>query len=143
VADWAHTSAGAVQLIHDRTRHVIAGSVELALNRRARRIGLLGRTGIEATEALVLAPCFAVHTAFMRFPIDVLFVDRYGRALRVVHTLKPWRAAVSTPAYAAVELAAGVLGHHGVMVGDHLHLELAAPDGRSVRLQPDLDTRSC
>lgn len=109
-------------LVHERTREVIATRVELAVTRRARRVGLLGRAGLDTDAGLLLAPCFAIHTAFMRFPIDVLFVDRTGRALRVVYGLAPWRVAVSTRAHAVIELAAGVLRRHPVEVGDQLTL---------------------
>lgn len=121
MSDWLRRG-GRVMLVHERTREVIATRVELAVTRRARRVGLLGRTRIDDTAALVLAPCLAVHTAFMRFPIDVLFVDRHGRALRVVHELRPWRAAVAPRSYAAIELAAGVLRQRGVTPGDRLEL---------------------
>lgn len=122
MGEWIPAGAGAVQLVDERTRHVIARHVELALTRHTRRVGLLGRTRIDAGVALVLAPCRTIHTAFMRFPIDVLFVDRRGQALRVVRGLKPWRAAMSARAYAAIELAAGTAKQHGVEIGDRLRL---------------------
>ena len=112
-----------MELIHERTDAVIASSVELALSRTARRTGLLGRVAMDPGAALMLAPCCAVHTAFMRFPIDVLFMDRSGRAMRVIHGLKPWRAAASPRAYAVVELAAGVLARFEVGAGDRFRLE--------------------
>ena len=112
-----------MELIHDRTDAVIASAVELALSRKARRTGLLGRAAMDPGAALVLAPCCAVHTAFMRFPIDVLFMDRTGRAMRVIHGLKPWRAAASPQAYAVVELPAGVLARFEVGAGDRFRLE--------------------
>lgn len=122
MARWLPSGRASVRLVNERNRRVIAGVAELALSRRARRLGLLGRSGIDVDAALILARCFAVHTAGMRFPIDVLFVDRYGRALRTAHALKPWRAAVSVRAYAVIELAAGVLERHDVKVGDRLLL---------------------
>ncbi|MBI3048369.1 MAG: DUF192 domain-containing protein [Acidobacteria bacterium] len=109
-------------LVHGRTREVVASRVELAVTWRARRTGLLGRAGLDAAAAMVLAPCLAVHTAFMRFPIDVLFVDRQGRAVRLVHGLRPWRVAAAPRAWAAIELAAGALRRHGVEAGDRLEL---------------------
>jgi uncharacterized membrane protein (UPF0127 family) len=59
----------------------------------------------------------------MRFPIDVIFLDRDGCALRMIHALRPWRAAMSIHAYAVIELAAGVLEQHDVQIGDRLGLE--------------------
>jgi uncharacterized protein len=69
--------------------------------------GLLARPRLQAGEALVLAPCSSVHTFFMRYAIDVVFVDRQGRVLKVVHHLHPWRGAVCWRAHAAIELLAG------------------------------------
>jgi uncharacterized membrane protein (UPF0127 family) len=110
-------------LIDERTGHLIASTVELSLTRRARPAGSRGHVGIDPTVALVLAPCSMVHTAFLRCPIDVLFVGRDGRAVRLVHSLQPWRATAAAGAYAAIELAAGALARSGVEVGDRLLLE--------------------
>lgn len=120
--DWLRPRGGRLMLVDERTREVVAIRVDLATTRRARRIGLLGRDRLDPGAALVLAPCLAIHTAFMRFPIDIAFVDRQGRAVRLVHDLPPWRVAVAARAYAAVELAAGALERHGVDVGDRLEL---------------------
>lgn len=128
---WLQTRGGAVVLVHQRSRTVIASSVELALTRRARRTGLLGRVRIDPAAAMVLAPCFAIHTAFMRFPIDVLFVDRQGRAVRIVQGLAPWRAAMATSAHAVIELAPGVLRRCGVKVGDRLDLVVSNSKSQS------------
>lgn len=134
MSEWVPAGVGPVLLVNERTQQVIARKVELALSRRTRRVGLLGRTRIDAAAALVLVPCWTVHTAFMRFPIDLLFVDRHGRLLRVVHALKPWRTAMSTGAYAAIELATGVAKQHGVESGDRLRLvsTLAQPPREAV-----------
>jgi len=111
-----------MMLVDERTREVVATRVELATTRRARRAGLLGRDHFDAGAALVLAPCLAIHTAFMRFSIDVAFVDRQGRAVRLVHELAPWRVTVAPRAYAAIELPSGALRRHAVDVGDRLEL---------------------
>ena len=121
--EWIPAVGASVHLRHDRTGEVIATRVELALSAQARRVGLLGRESLSPAAALVLAPCFAIHTAFMRFPIDVLFVDRFGCALRGIDGLKPWRTAASTQAYAVIEMAAGMLERHGIVAGDRLLLE--------------------
>jgi uncharacterized protein len=111
-----------VRLVVDRTHKAVATSVEVAATRRDRRRGLLGRDVLDPAEGLVLAPCAAIHTAFMRFPIDVVFLDRNGRAVRIVHRLKPWRIALSVKAHTVVELAAGALERHPIEVGDRLFL---------------------
>ncbi len=109
-------------LVCDRTQDTVATTVEVASTREERRRGLLGRDGLDPGSALVLTPCAAIHTAFMRFPIDAVFLGRDGRVVRIVRGLQPWRIAVSLRARAVVELAAGVLERHPVEVGDRLYL---------------------
>jgi uncharacterized membrane protein (UPF0127 family) len=70
----------------------------------------------------MLEPCPAVHTAFMRFAIDVVFLDREGYAVKIVRNLVPWRIAVAPRAHAVVEMAAGTLEHLDLSVGDRLFL---------------------
>lgn len=116
-----------LRLVNARTGATIAESVEVAVSRRARRRGLLGRAAVDPASALVLVPCAAIHTLFMRFAIDAVFVDETGRAVRIVPGLAPWRAAVAPFAYAVIEMPAGT-AVGTVDVGDPLYL--AAPSGR-------------
>ena len=121
----AHVTAAGVTLTNARSRQVIARDVELALTRKARRDGLLHRSSLSRDAALMLAPCFMVHTAFMQFAIDVIFVDRKGQVKHIVKRLPPWRIAASPLAYATIELAAGTLDGFDVVVGDRLCLGVA------------------
>jgi len=100
----------------------VATAITLAVTRGSRRQGLLGRDRLEPSAGLLLAPCMAIHTAFMRFALDVAFVDRTGRVLKVAHALPPWRIAVAPRAHAVIELAAGTLKARDVRVGDRLYL---------------------
>jgi uncharacterized membrane protein (UPF0127 family) len=111
-----------VQLINERTRKSVADSVEVAETRAQRRRGLLGRAGLGDGAALMLIPCFAVHTAFMRFSIDVVFLDGDGRVIRTVRRMGPWRIAVCLRARTVVELPAGRLEACKVSPGDALYL---------------------
>jgi uncharacterized protein len=112
----------AVALLNERTRECVAASVEIARTRRTRRRGLLGRDHLDAAAALILEPCAAVHTAFMRFNIDVVFVNRGGYAVKIVENLPPWRMALSLRAHAVIEMAAGSVRRHHVAVGDRLYM---------------------
>lgn len=80
----------------------------------ARLGGLLVRRPLREGEALYLAPCSSVHTMFMRYPIDVAFLDARGRVLKVVPHLKPWRMAVCFGAAAVLELRAGQARARGI-----------------------------
>jgi uncharacterized membrane protein (UPF0127 family) len=107
-------------LVNARTGRAVATVVELADSRATRRKGLLGRDRLDPSAALLLRPCFSIHTAFMRFAIDAVFVDRAGVVVRTVENLRPWRAAASVRAHAVIELAAGALAGQDVRIGDRL-----------------------
>ena len=124
-------------LVNQTTQRELATRVELAITRRDRRRGLLGRARLDPGVALVLLPCIAVHTAFMRFPIDVVFVDRRGCAVRIVERLQPWRLAVAAGGYGVIELAAGSLARHDLRVGDRVSLLRTDDRGAGVPLQID------
>ncbi len=115
-------AAVSLALVNQRTDAAVADRVEVAVTRSSRRKGLLGRTGLDHATAMILAPCAAVHTRFMRFAIDVVFVDSDGRALKTVPNLVPWRIALDPFAHAVVELPAGSLAERPVAVGDRLYL---------------------
>lgn len=115
-------AAAPMALVNQRTDKPIADSVEVAVTRRSRRKGLLGRDELSSSSALILAPCAAIHTMFMRFDIDAVFVDDKGCAVKIVHGLAPWRIAMQPFAHAVVELPAGRLLEHPVDVGDRLYL---------------------
>ena len=112
-----------------RGERVVATKVEIAESRSARRRGLLGRTGLADGAALVLTPCFAVHTIGMRFPIDVVFVAADGLVRKIVRGLGPGRIAVAFGASAVVELAANaLLPTEALSIGDRLYLAPASAD---------------
>jgi len=131
-----------LSLVNQRTDEALAQHVEVAVTRRARRKGLLGRDGLGSSCALILAPCAAIHTMFMRFDIDAVFVDDDGRTVKVVRRLAPWRIAADATAHAVVELPAGSLNDDDVAIGDRLYL--LAPTGDRVGLSAaDLRERLC
>jgi uncharacterized membrane protein (UPF0127 family) len=84
--------------------------------------GLLGKPFLEIDEGLLLRPAASIHTMFMRFPIDAVFVDDEGRVLRVAERLKPWRTAAAKGAKAVVELPAGTAETVGIAPGQRLLL---------------------
>lgn len=114
-------------LVNGRTQGTLAGTVEIARTSETRRRGLLGRDSLAPSSALVIAPCSAVHTFFMRFAIDVLFIDRRGRVLKIVRNLKPWRIAGALRAYGVIEMAAGSVPGDALAPGDDLLLLVHAP----------------
>jgi uncharacterized protein len=86
----------------------------------ARLRGLLGRRGLDPDEGLLIRPAGSVHMFFMRFAIDVVFLDAELRVTKVVAGLRPWRMAGCRGAKAALELPAGAAARGGIEVGDRL-----------------------
>ena len=111
-------STGIANLRNMRTGLAVATTIEAAFASADRRRGLLGRDTLPAGHAIVIAPTFLVHTFGMRFAIDLLFVARDGRVLKVRHAVPPWRIAGSLGAFAVVELAAGQIEASGTRAGD-------------------------
>ena len=99
--------AAGLQLVNARTGSVLATDLELAADSKSRNRGLLGRSGIAAGSVMIIAPCNAIHTFFMRFTIDLVFADRHGRVLKICREVRPWRIRVAFRAFAALEMAAG------------------------------------
>src|SRR3954470_8578511 len=86
--------------------------------------GLLGRDGLERGEGLVIVPCNSVHMLGMRFPLDVLHLDRSGTVVRALPNLRPgqfgpmvWRS------HMAVELPVGTIAASGTVAGDRVSIE--------------------
>jgi uncharacterized membrane protein (UPF0127 family) len=88
--------------------------------------GLLGRRELPSGEGILLRPAGSIHTAFMRFPIDAVFLDADGTVLKVERELPAWRTAASRGAKAVLELAAGESARRGLEVGDRLEYADAA-----------------
>lgn len=97
------------------SRVVLADRAEIATGMLQRMVGLLGHSSFHEGEALILPRCNAIHTWFMRFPIDVIFLKSVqgsgfrvqGVVVKVVERMNPFRLAWAPSADTAVELAAG------------------------------------
>ena len=111
-------------LRNDRTGLLVATVLELAADSTSRNRGLLGRDSLPREHALILAPSNFVHTFFMRFPIDILFVSREGRVLKARRAVPARRLAGSVRAFAVIELAAGRVHESQTLVGDPLSIVL-------------------
>jgi uncharacterized membrane protein (UPF0127 family) len=105
-----------------RSGALLATRVEFALDSESRRRGLLGRDTFDRGAALIIAPCGAIHTFFMRFAIDVVFVARDGHVLKTYTAVPRRRIAFSLTAFAAIELPAGATSGLNVTTGDIVRL---------------------
>jgi uncharacterized protein len=109
------------------TGQVVCSHCEIADRPWARMRGLLGRTSLESGGGLLIKPTPSVHMFFMRFAIDVVFLDRENRVVGIAHTLKPWRIAGARRAHAALELPAGTAETLALQKGDVLQTAPAEP----------------
>jgi uncharacterized protein len=111
-------------VVRNRTRGAtLASHVELADSPRARRIGLLKRDKLNPGQGLWIFPTQAIHTFGMRFPIDVVFIDRQFRVKRIYHRLAPFRlTSLVWSAQSVLELPSGSLAGTNTSVGDELQI---------------------
>ena len=113
--------------IHNVTRgKELANSARAARSYWARLVGLLGRSSLKPGEALLIEPCSSVHTFFMRFTIDVVYLDRSHRVVKAVSALRPFRMSMGAKgAHAVIELPSGTVASTQLAVGDELAFESA------------------
>ena len=110
-----------IQVKNETKGTVVADQTQVADGVRTRFWGLLGRPSLPEGHGLLLRPSSSIHTAFMRFAIDVVFLDRENRVVRVVPEMKPFRMAVPRHgAHSALELPAGAAAQARVERGDQL-----------------------
>jgi len=99
---------------------VLATHLEVADSGPKRNKGLLGRKGLAAGEGLWIIPCESVHTFFMKFPIDLIYLDRKHRIKKVCDSVPAWRLSVCLSAHSILELPAGAIRSTRTERGDML-----------------------
>lgn len=112
------------RLVNITKQAVIASILSVALTPWQRLVGLLNRDGLQEGEGLLLPRCRSIHTLFMRFPIDVVFLDRAWRVVALRSNIKPGR--ILAPVFRAcsvIELPSGTLQALPIHVGDRLAIE--------------------
>ena len=107
--------------IWNLTRQVeLARCVKVADHGATRRKGLLGQEGLAAGEGLWIVPCESVHTFGMRFPIDLVYLDRKKRVRKVRSSVPPWRLSACLSAHSVLELSSGTIQQTRTRPGDRL-----------------------
>lgn len=108
-----------MKIVRQRDGARIASDVRPLKKIWLRLVGLMGTEKMGKEEGVWIEPCNSIHTFFMRFPIDAVFVDSKGKVLRVYRALQPWRATFPVfGARAVLELNAGCAGD--TREGDYL-----------------------
>lgn len=100
----------------------LANSLEVARSSAQRSKGLLGRDSLATGGGLWIVPCESVHTFWMRFAIDLVYVDRALRVKKTRSAVGPWRISACLSAHSVIELPAGVVRETDTQRGDQLQI---------------------
>ena len=110
--------------MRNQTRNTVLGrSVDMADSSSKRRTGLLKHERLEPGEGLWIVPCESVHTFFMKFPIDLVYLDKRRRVRKVRKAVPAWRLSACLTAHSILELPAGTIEETGTQAGDVIEIE--------------------
>ena len=115
-------------IFRNRTRNVVLSDrTRIANTLVTRLVGLLSSKGLASGEGLWIEPCNSIHTMFMRFTIDAVFLDKQGNVVKLKSRMKAWRmTAISPKARGVLELPEGTIEKTGTQVGDAIEREAKA-----------------
>ncbi|MGD0831764.1 MAG: DUF192 domain-containing protein [Terracidiphilus sp.] len=100
----------------------LAAAMVVAASGPKRNKGLLGRAGLAEGEGLWIVPCEAIHTFWMQFPIDLVYLDRQKRIKKLVSDVPPWRLSGCLTAHSVFELPSGTIRRTQTQLGDELDI---------------------
>ena len=113
--------------MRNQTRDTVLGnSIDVADTSAKRRTGLLKHHGLEPGEGLWISPCESVHTFFMKFPIDLVYIDKQRKVRKVRNAVPAWRVSACLVAESVLELPPGTAQRTGTLPGDVLIFEKLA-----------------
>ena len=101
----------------------LADGAAVANTSASRRTGLLKHERLEPGDGLLISPCSAVHTFFMKFPIDLVYLDKRRKVRKVRRAVPAWRLSACLTAHSVLELPAGTVERTGTEVGDELAVD--------------------
>jgi len=106
----------------NKTKHALLAKDIVIANTPFKRLrGLLGEKEFKEGQALILKPCNSIHTFFLRFAIDVIFIDKHNKVIEAISCLKPFRLTrVYWLSVLAIELPAGIILSSHTQEGDLL-----------------------
>ncbi len=120
---WWYGRSLKIQVLNSTRNVTLADGAEVADTSAKRRTGLLKRTGLGRGEGLWIVPCESVHSFFMKFTIDVLYLDRKHRVKKIRPEMTPWRMSACLTAHSVLELPAGTIAGTGTQAGDQLEIK--------------------
>jgi uncharacterized protein len=115
-------------LVRNLTRNtILADAASVADTAAARNIGLLRHKKLDPGDGLWIVPCESVHTFFMRFAIDLVYLDKKKRVKKVRHEVAAWRLSACLTAHSVLELPAGTAAATGTVKGDEIEVSASMP----------------
>ncbi len=127
-------------LVNATKKTIVSDRCRFANSVFKRMVGLLNRRALAQGEGLLLDRCYGIHTFFMRFSIDVLFLDKELRVMRAVPALPPFRTSVVKHAVYVLELPVGSIQRSQTTAGDQIQMKTVVPDA-SANLKPQTAPR--
>ena len=119
-------------VVRNQTRNtVLADAAEVADTSEKRRTGLLKHDRLEPGQGLWIVPCESVHSFFMKFAIDLVYLDRNKKVRKVRHRMVAWRLSACLTAHSILELPAGAAAASGTEAGDQLEMVEQKTEDRS------------
>lgn len=113
-----------IKIINQTKKKILASKGVIADNWWSRTVGLLANSSLKQGEGLVIRPCSAIHSFGMRFAIDVLFLDKEGKVLKIKPNFLPFRLAIGrNNVYQVIELPVGKIEESSTKLGDLITLE--------------------
>jgi uncharacterized protein len=109
-----------VSIVNQTRDTILATAADVADTSVKRRTGLLRKDKLEHGEGLWISPCESVHTFFMKFAVDLVYLDKKKRVRKVRHAVPPWRLSACWTAHSVLELPAGTAAETGTERGDQL-----------------------
>ena len=110
--------------MRNQTRNAVLGeAVDVADTSAKRRVGLLKHERLDPGDGLWIVPCESVHTFFMKFPIDLVYLDKKRKVRKVRSAVPAWRLSACLTAHSILELPAGTAAQTGTVAGDELSME--------------------
>jgi uncharacterized membrane protein (UPF0127 family) len=128
-----NAAEGPLRVVNLERGGELATQLEVAASGPVRRKGLLGRDGLKPGEGLWIVPCESVHTFFMRFPIDLVYLDREHRVKKVRNAVGAWRMSACFSAHSVLELPAGTIRDTRTQAGDTLEFTPAGQESSGSR----------
>ncbi|MDQ6695503.1 MAG: DUF192 domain-containing protein [Chloroflexota bacterium] len=113
-----------MHILNETRNTTMAGSARRANNFLARGRGLMFTPVLPAGDGLVIEPCNSIHMFFMRYPLDIVFLDKQGAVTFMYRGIKPWRVGrIVSGAHLAIELPEGVISASGTQLGDLISVD--------------------